>query len=205
VPAGDKLNLFEMHKHEYVAKAKPALVTVGPAIYLAIDGMGAPGGEEFQSRIEALYGMAYTVKMMRKAEGRGDYVVGKLEMAYPPPEGGGFGSVPPEEWRWTMLIRTPEAVTTEDLSRATEALALRGKAAAAGLVRLRTLEEGRCVQMLHVGPYDAIGTSVAAMREFALGEGLRFRGQHHEIYLSDPRRVAPEKLKTILREPVERS
>jgi hypothetical protein len=179
-------------------------VKIGPAVYLAIEGRGAPGGPEFQAAIGALYGMAYTVKMTRKFEGKRDYVVGKLEAQWWADGGDDFSREPKELWRWKLLIRTPEFVKAAELRRAAATLLKRGKGEAVDLVALETIQEGECVQMLHVGPYEREGETVAAMQAFAESKGRAFGGRHHEIYLSDPRRVAPAKLKTILRVPVTR-
>ena len=100
------------------------------------------------------------------------------------------------------MIRTPECVTQKDLDKAIDALLKKGKAEAVKPVRLETLDEGQCVQILHVGPYDKVSDAIEKMQALAEENHLSFTGKHHEIYLSDPRRVAPEKLKTIVRRPV---
>ena len=199
-----KLDLYQKHKTEYKAARRPALVKVGKAQYLAIEGAGAPGTKPFTAAIGALYGIAFTVKMARKFSGREDYVVAKLEGQWWSDGGDNedFMSAPRTAWRWKLLIRTPDFVTRKEVSDALAALVKRGKGAEADRVRLESLAEGRCVQVLHLGPYDHEGETIAAMKTFAASQGLRFHGLHHEIYLSDPRRVAPEKLKTILRMPV---
>ena len=165
-----KIDLYQLHKSEYVAPKKPVLIECQPAQYLAVKGKCGPGGEAFQAAIRKLYKSAFTIKMASKFAGR-DYAVCKLEGV----------------WRakddWTLMIRTPDFITKAD-------------------VPLIRLDEGRAVQLLHVGPYDKIGESVARMQEFAASEKLRFKGAHHEIYLSDPRRVEPARLRTILRQPV---
>jgi hypothetical protein len=205
----DKIDLFKLHKNEYVAPRQPALVTIKPAQYLAISGQGAPGGEAFTDRIGALYGAAYTIKMTRKFAGKQDYVIGKLECQWwvdgksGECDGDALDSVPPDSWRWRLLIRTPDFIGQPDLDEATAKLQEKGKGGAElGDVVLTTVAEGDCVQMLHVGPYEREPETVATMRAMAVAEGLTVHGRHHEIYLSDPRRVAPEKLRTILRLPV---
>ena len=113
-----------------------------------------------------------------------------------------FESTPHEQWNWRMMIRTPEMVKAGDLKKAASVLIDKGKSPSVNDVELQAISEGRCVQMLHVGPYDKEGETIEVMQEFALEQGLEFHGLHHEIYLSDPRRVPPERLKTILRQPV---
>jgi hypothetical protein len=201
-----KLDLYKLHKAEYAAAKAPKIVMVGPATYLAIEGQGAPEGEQFQSRLPALYGAAFTIKMTRKFAGMGDYKVCALEGlwwcdGYP----SGFAQIPREQWRWKLLIRTPEFVAQGDLEQAREALRKKGKGAHVEELRLETIDEGQCVQILHVGPYSDEPASIRAMHELAAANGLSPHGRHHEIYLSDPRRVAPARLRTILRQPVRAS
>jgi hypothetical protein len=199
----EKVDLYRQYSKEYVASRKPALVKVGPASYLSIEGQGAPDGEAFQEGIGALYGVAFTVKMTRKFAGKRDYVVSKLEGLWPD-----LSSAEPlpdkEHWNWRMLIRTPKFITQKEVAKAIEVLLKRGKGKEVRRVRLESLEEGLCVQALHVGPYDKECETIAAMKSCAESAGCKLCGVHHEIYLSDPRRVAPAKLKTILRLPTER-
>ncbi|MCU0918169.1 MAG: GyrI-like domain-containing protein [Planctomycetes bacterium] len=199
----EKIDLFKQHKDQYVAAKKPVLVTMDEATYLTITGRGAPGGPEFTDRIGALYGVAFTVKMTRKFAGRQDFAIGKLETQWwLDGDSHDFGRVPRERWNWRLMIRTPPGVAPRELEDAARKLLAKGKAPAAEQVKLESLTEGPCVQMLHVGPYAEEGRTIEAMRTFAESQGLTLHGRHHEIYLSDPRRVPPEKLKTILRLPV---
>jgi len=202
----NKIDLWKLHEDEYAMPKSPALVTVHDGTYLAISGRGAPGGPEFADRIGALYAMAYTVKMTRKFAGLQDYVVCKLEsQLWLDGTDQDFARVPRDQWNWRLMIRTPEIVTQDELRRAATTLTEKGKAPSANQVKLEALTEGLCVQMLHIGPYDRECDTIAHMRTLAAEQGLEFHGRHHEIYLSDPRRVAPEKLKTILRIPVRRT
>jgi hypothetical protein len=197
-----KLDLYRRHRAEYVAPRKPVLVRVGRAKYLAIDGAGGPKTPAFQAAIGALYAMAFTIKMTKKFAGR-DYTVAKLEGLW---WGGRRGKLlidsPPSSWRWRLMIRVPPFISERDRRAALAVLADRGKGPVIRRVKLESVTEGPCVQILHVGPYDREHASIAAMEAFARAGGLRLRGRHHEIYLSDPRRVAPARLKTILRHPV---
>jgi hypothetical protein len=201
--AQPKLDLYKTHRDEYAAPKQPVLLHIKPARYLAISGQGAPGGNSFTARIGALYAIAFTVKMTRKFAGRRDYAVCKLE-------GQWFfddepAKIPKDQWRWKLLIRTPDFVTPAELDKAAATLLQRGKPAEVKEVKLERLEEGRCVQMLHVGPYEREPETMATMKSFAGRKGLQLAGPHHEIYLSDPRRVPPERLRTILRAPVAKS
>jgi hypothetical protein len=199
----EKLDLFKRFKDEYAAKSAPALVQTRSATYLAVPGQGAPGGEEFTLAVSALYGMAFTIKMTRKFAGQQDYAVCKLEALWPEITGGCAASAADKNlWRWTLLIRTPEFIVQADLDQALAALRKRGKDAGAERVRRIVLDEGLCVQALHAGPYEDEGRTFAAMTEFAAARGYSPHDAPHEIYLNDPRRVAPAQLKTILRLPV---
>jgi len=107
-----------------------------------------------------------------------------------------------DRWSWTMLIVQPELVTAKMLAQTAKELATKKDNPAIAQVRLERLKEGLCAQVLRVGSYDAEGPTIAALHEFIAAQGRRPRGKHHEIYLSDPRRVAPERLKTLLRQPI---
>jgi hypothetical protein len=199
----EKIDLFKLHKKDYAASAKPVLVDIKEATYLAIRGCGAPGGEIFQDRIGALYGVAFTLKMTRKFAGQQDYGIGKLEAQWWTESGpANFAQTPRAQWCWKLLIRTPDFIAAREVEDTAAALLKKGKSPSVREVRLESLAEGRCVQMLHRGPYDREHETVAFMQAHAASQGLMFHGRHHEIYLSDPRRVPPEKLKTILRLPV---
>ena len=189
-----KLDLYQVHKDEYAATTKPSLVPVRPAFYLCISGQGAPGSVAFTDAFGANYGVAFTVKMTRKFASKQDYAICKLEALWPD-----WGTSSPT---WELLIRTPEFVTRDDIREAVQTLCKRGKGENTDRVQLRLLDEGLCLQALHVGPYENEEKTISAMRAFAEKNGLRISGPHHEIYISDPRRIEPSKLKTILREPV---
>jgi hypothetical protein len=197
-----KLDLYREHKAEYAAPRKPALVDTGPAKYLAIDGKGAPGSSSFQEAIGSLYAVAFTIKMTRKFAGKGDYKVCNLEGLYSSNIPGEFMPLKPGDWKWTLLIRIPDLISEVDLRTAVEALIKKGKDPGVKRVEIREINEGQCVQMLHVGPYSEEERSISAMKAYAAEHNLKFSGAHHEIYLSDPRRVEPARLRTILRVPV---
>ncbi|MCL5097505.1 MAG: GyrI-like domain-containing protein [Candidatus Omnitrophica bacterium] len=203
--AAEKLDLFQLHKTDYAAPKKPVLVHIPQASYLSVSGQGEPGGTMFTEKIGALYGVAYTIKMTLKFARQQDYVVCKLEGQWWCGEcGGDFAGVPKDRWRWNLLIRTPDFVKEDDLAKAIAVLIDKGKSSLVREVKLESVTEGDCVQMLHVGPYDSENETIALMNDFAEKNGVKSDGRHHEIYLSDPRRVAPERLRTILRQPVSR-
>jgi len=198
-----KLDLHKRHKREYAAAKTPAIVEIGTGRYLAICGRGRPGGPAFSARVGALYGVAFTIKMARKQAGKGDYVVAGLEGQYWTDAATTQPFDPPlDSMSWRLLIRTPERVTERDLEAAVTALERGGKGDGVREVVLLSMAEGSCVQMLHVGPYQMEPESIGRMSTFAAERGLEVHGWHHEIYLSDPARVPPERLRTILRLPV---
>jgi hypothetical protein len=199
--AKKKIDLYRQFKQEYVTPKTPVLLSVKPARYLSIDGQGAPGGEQFSAAIGALYAVAFTIKMTRKFSGKQDYAVSKLEGFWH--LDGDPADTPRKEWRWTLAIRTPSFVTRGELTKAISTLLARRKPAEVKNVRLEQLKEGACVHMLHVGPYERESETIEKMRAFARSKGRGFTGAHHEIYLSDPRRVPAARLRTILRQPVQ--
>lgn len=195
-----KLDFRREFPDYFAADAAPHLRRFGAVPYLGVEGQGTPGGPEFQEKVGALFAVAYGAKFAAKAKGH-DFTVAALEALWWAPGGKPLGRTPPEKFRWKLLVRVPATLMAADVRAARDAAVKRGNAAAAG-VRLERLDEGDCVQVLHVGPYDKERPSLAKLESHAKGLGLRMAGPHHEIYLNDPRRVGPAKAKTILRWPV---
>ncbi len=200
--------MAKVDKEYYTAKATPALVEFGEIAYLTILGKGEPGGQDFTNSAEALYPLAYGVKFACKAEGK-DFVVPKLEGLWWVESDKPFIEMPKSEWHWRLQVRMPDFVSGQITDKAREMTLAKqaqknesSKIDFINRVIFETMNEGKCVQILHTGPYEAEEPSIAKMREFMEEQGLKENGLHHEIYLSDPRRVVPEKLKTILRQPV---
>jgi len=172
--------------------------------YLMVDGHGDPNtSPEFTAAIEALYPVAYKLKFASKELGR-DYVVPPLEGLWWAEDAAGFTTARDKSrWDWTLMILVPDWIEPALVAVALERAGRANPPARLDDVRLETLAEGRCVQTLHVGPFDAEAEVLARMHEEVLpAGGLRMAGKHHEIYLSDLRRVAPERRRTILRQPV---
>jgi hypothetical protein len=191
-----------------------ATVDVPDMSFIMVDGVGDPNtASAFQNAVGALYSLAYTLKFMLKKEGRTpDFVVPPLEgLWWTCEEGGGFDHEARGTWRWTVMIMQPDHVTREHFERAggqVEAKARKKKEPvprALAKARFQRFHEGLSVQTMHVGPFSAEGPVIARMHAHAAEQGLRLRGKHHEIYLSDPRRVPEEKWRTVLRQPVERA
>ncbi len=192
----------------YRAKAGEfRMLTVAPARYLAIDGAGDPNTEPFGTAIEALYPLAYALKFASKRAGR-DFVVPPLEGLWWADDMAAFTSGRDKSaWSWTLLLFVPEWIDDAAIEAARDAVRSKKQPPARlADVRVETLDEGLCVQTLHIGTFDDEAPLLARLHDdFIPGEGLRMTGHHHEIYLSDPRRTAPEKLRTILRQPVVRA
>ncbi|WP_157002104.1 GyrI-like domain-containing protein [Agromyces laixinhei] len=180
------------------------IIEVPELAYCMVDGHGDPNtAPEYAAAVAALYAVSYAAKFQSKRELDRDYVVGPLEGLWSADDPAAFVTREKSAWSWTMMIWQPDWLTPELVA---EAIAkAMPKAPAAGLVRFEQLAEGSSVQTLHVGPYDDEGPTLARLHhEFMPEHGLRFNGRHHEVYLGDPRRTAPEKLRTILRQPVAR-
>ena len=166
--AHDKINLLKLYKDQYATPRKPILIDMGEARYVEVRGRGAPGSELFQERLGALYAVVYTVKFNSKFAGR-DFVVGKLEGLYgvDGQELAKLADLPKEQWNWRLLIRVPEFVAPDQLSEARRTLRDKGKEGDFESVSLVTYQEGRCVQMLHVGPYEEESGTIETMLRFA--------------------------------------
>lgn len=174
------------------------VVDVPDLRYLMIDGHGDPNGPAFAEATAALYPLAYRLKFASRQQLGRDYVVMPLEGLWWADDMAAFTAARDKSrWDWTLMIMVPDWIGDDLVAAARE------QAGTTADVRLATLSEGRCVQTLHVGPYDGEAEVLARMHhEVIPGHGLRMTGRHHEIYLSDARRVAPERLRTILRQPV---
>lgn len=205
----DKLDLTKKYKTYFTAKTKPELVQIEDAQFISICGKGDPNDKPFADRIEALYSTAYIVKFAYKAKDK-DFVVSKLEglwwfdetkypsktIATTPVD------VPRSEWEYRLLIRLPDFVTKQDLEKAKETVIAKKDIQLARQVEFYTMSEGKSVQMLHAGPFSTEPETLQQIGTFMETNKLTPNGLHHEIYLSDFRKTEPNKLKTILREPV---
>ena len=199
------------YKEFYLPKNRPEIVTVPRANYIAVRGQGDPNeeGGAYQQAIGVLYAVAYTLKMSYKTdyriEGFYDYVVPPLEGFWRQEGAAGVDYGNKAAFRWISVIRLPDFVTEKDFAWAVETAAKKKKLDCSAAEFL-TVDEGLCVQILHEGPFDAEPATVALMdayiREKGYGNDLSEARQHHEIYLSDARKVAPEKWRTVIRHPI---
>ncbi len=181
------------------------LVEVPPLQYLMIDGHGDPNtAQEYTDAIETLYPVAYALKFASRNDLDRDYVVMPLEGLWWATDMNSFTTRRDKSiWHWTSMIMVPEWIDREMFDTAVAAVTAKKPPRSVDKVRLETLREGRCVQTLHVGSYDDEADVLHDMHgRFVPDNGLRLTGKHHEIYLSDARRVEPSKLRTILRQPV---
>ncbi len=199
----DKVDLMKQWRHLYQPSAKEVVaVEMPPMNFLMVDGRGDPAsGPEFQEAMGALYAVAYTVKFARKKAGKApDYGVMPPEALWWT-ERGEFDMTRREQWRWTLMIAQPEFISPEEVEEAKAEVAGKKNLPAALRVRLERFEEGQAAQIMHLGPYWEEPATIGRLHEFIAAQGGQPCGKHHEIYLSDPRRSAPEKLKTVLRQP----
>ena len=201
------------YKEYYLPKNKPQIVDIPIMNFIAVRGKGDPNeeGGEYKQALELLYGIAYTIKMSKKTDyrikGYFDYVVPPLEGFWEQEGKVGIDYSRKSDLKWTAMIRVPDFVTKADFDWAV-AQAAEKKKLDFSKVEFITVEEGLCVQCMHMGSYDDEPATVALMDSYAESMGYKIdinpQRQHHEIYLSDPRKTAPEKLKTVIRHPVKK-
>jgi len=202
------VDLVRELKPLYAPSAKhPVIVEVPELAFLMIDGRGDPNtSEAYQEAIEALYSIAYTAKFrFKKADPERDFKVTPLEgLWWSDSEQPRMDELQAQrdDWYWTMMLALPDQVTAAEVAAAAEAAARRRPVPAAGRARLERFAEGLAAQIMHVGPYSAEAPTIERLHAFVEAQGYEFRGRHHEIYLGDPRRTAPERLKTVIRHAV---
>lgn len=198
-----KTDLLKSDPAYYKATQSPQLVHLEDYYYLTIGGQGAPEDALFENAIKAIYAVAFGIKFLCKAEDN-DFTVPKMECQWWVAGGLGaqhlFTQTPRDQWHWKIAIRMPDMVESDHFFRAIH----QAKAKNTGLdslnhVKFETIKEGMCVQILHIGSWEAEKPSVDKILAFALEQGLEITGFHKEIYLSDPQRVSQDKLRTILR------
>jgi hypothetical protein len=201
-----KVDFKRQLKHLYQPSAKDVSVVDVPDMnFLMVDGQGDPTtSREYQEALEALYTVAYQLKFTIK--GRAP----ELDYVIPPPEGlwwakdmGAFAMDDRDAWQWTAMIMQPDQVTEALFDEAVKEVKRKKDLPGLGKLRLERYHEGRAVQILHLGPYSTEGPTIEKLHAFARENGYQLRGKHHEIYLSDPRRTVPDKMKTVIRHPVQ--
>jgi hypothetical protein len=182
-------------KDLYQASTKVKRVVAETAAFLAVDGQGEPSGEAFQKAIQQLYSVCYTLKFTLKRAGELDFVVPPLEALWfnDPKQ-----TPDMSKWHWQILLRIPDEVTEDAVEAAKSAVRDKGDVDPSGLRRL-VWEEGSCLQVMHIGPYEEVSRAYEQLHAAATQEGATLGGPGHEIYLSDPRRTAPSRIRTIIR------
>ena len=202
-----KVDFKKTLKHLYIPPKKFVTVDVPAMQFLMVDGHGDPNSaQEYQDAVEAVYAVAYKIKFASKNALGKDYTVPPLEGLWWSEDMQSFVTREKSAWDWTMMIMTPEWISDEFYTDAVEQVRKAKNPISLDKVRLQEYKEGLSVQILHIGSYDDEGPVLDKMHNVFIPEnGFVERGKHHEIYLSDPRRVAPEKLKTVLRQPVKKT
>ncbi len=196
-----KLDLAKEYRSYYHAGKKPEVVEFGKAGYLSFAGRGAPAGELFVSAVEALYQLAYGIKKICREQGS-DFGVPKLEGLWWVEGNTPALEIPRSEWHWKLLIRMPEFVTEETVLSVQPEVIRKKKNDRIQDILFEELTEGKCLQMMHTGPYSTEPETIGALMEYMAEEGLSVNGLHHEIYLSDPRKTDPSLMRTLIRYPV---
>ena len=211
----DKLDYKKEYKDLYQPKTKPSIIDVPEMIFIAVDGKGDPNTcDEYKQAMEILYGLSFTIKMSKM---NGTQPEGYFEYVVPPLEGlwymddvtfDGINITDKNKFKWTSMIRQPEFVTEGVFETAKKALKKKKPDLDLTKARLIKMTEGLCVQIMHKGAYDDEPASIEKMKSFIVENGytedFSEDRMHHEIYLSDPRRCAPEKLKTVIRHPIKK-
>lgn len=202
----EKIDLKKLYKDLYSPSKKEfSLIDVPPLQYLMIDGQGDPNtSQRYQQAVETLFGLTYGLKFHIKKTLSIDYTAMGLEGLWWTPDMNDFSVDHKEAWHWTAMILQPEYVTADLFAEVKDQLIAKGKGPLANETRLETFTEGLCAQILYLGAYANEGPTIAALHQFIFDQGCERSGKHHELYLSDARRVAPEKNRTILRQPARR-
>lgn len=203
-----KLDLKKEFKHLYNPSAKEvSLVDVPEMSFIMADGAGDPNNSaEFEEVIGFLYSISFTLKFIfKKGRPPVDYAVMPLEGLWWMKGTSRFDMNNRDDWRWTLMIAQPDFITKNHVGQAVSEVAKKKGSAALSKVRFERFYEGLSAQIMHVGPYSAEGPTIERIDRFVKENGYRSIGKHHEIYLGDPRRCAPEKLKTVLRHQVEKN
>ncbi|MDD1622033.1 MAG: GyrI-like domain-containing protein [Methylococcaceae bacterium] len=200
----EKIDLKKQLKHLYQPSFKEVVLVEVPSMnYMMVDGSGDPNtSKEYADAVEALFGVAYAIKfMIKKGPLAIEYGVMPLEGLWWADDMAAFSTEDKSNWQWTMMIMQPDFVTPDIVADAIAQVAKKKSLPAIAKLRLETLAEGPCAQILHIGPFSEEGPTIAKVHQFIDARGRR-TGKHHEIYLSDIRKAAPAKWKTVIRQPM---
>lgn len=203
------IDLRKQFKHLYQPSAKKfTVVDVPPLNFLMIDGTGNPNtSQDYRDALEALYGLSYTlkfgVKLGKYGQKKYDYPVMSLEGLWWMDDMLEFSVARKDDWKWTMMMMQPDIITPDQVELARADLITKKNPVAASKIRFKPYHEGLCAQIMYFGPYADEGPTIQRLHDFISESGHQLRGKHHEIYIGDPRRTAPEKLKTVIRQPMQ--
>ncbi len=203
----EKIDYQKQLKHLYAPSAKKVeIVDVPQMNFLMVDGEGDPNtSKAFTDAIEALYPLSYSLKfMVKKGKKSVDYRVLPLEALWWADDMSAFSTGNKDVWKWTLMMMQPEFITVKMVEEAAAEVQRKKTPVSLPLVRFETFEEGLAAQIMHIGPFSDEGPTIEKVHSFIEGNGSRRVGRHHEIYLSDIRRAASEKWKTIVRQPMSR-
>ena len=200
----EKIDYKKELKHLYRSTTKKVEVVEVPKMnFLMIDGDGGPNHPTFQNAIEVLFPLSYTLKFMIKKSDIGiDYGVLPLEGLWWADDISSFIKDKKDDWKWTLMIMQPELITNEMVVEAVNQVRVKKNPTSLPLVRFESINEGKVAQIMHIGPFSEEGPTVQKLHSFIKDSGKKIIGKHHEVYLSDIRRAAPEKWKTIIRQPM---
>jgi len=200
----EKVDFKKELKHLYQPSTKKVEpVDVPEMNFLMVDGYGNPNTSQvYQEAVEALYGMAYTLKFMSKQKLEKDYTVPPLEGLWWADNMGAFLDGDKDQWEWTMMIMVPDWITPEMIETAKAELKAKKDPAALDKLYIQKFHEGLAAQITYIGPYAEEGPTIEKIHNFIAQQGFVRSGKHHEIYIGDPRRTAPEKLRTVIRQPM---
>lgn len=193
----------ELKQFYNVSGNEVVIVDVPPMNFLMVDGAGNPNvTQEFQDAVEVLYGVSYALKFRVKKAGLMNYIVMPLEGLWWSESLAEFDPEDKGKWRWTLMIMQPHAVTEDLFNEATCEIMKKKNVQLISKIRYERFAEGLSAQVMHTGPYNTEGPDVKKLHNFIMDNGYVLSGKHHEIYLSDPRRVKPEKIRTLIRQPM---
>ncbi|MGZ4430673.1 MAG: GyrI-like domain-containing protein [Gaiellales bacterium] len=200
------LDLKRELRNLYAASPEaPVIVEVPQMRFLMVDGRGDPSAPAFGEAVGALYQVAYGAKFLVAGSGGPRYVVPPLEALWGMDDDGAFDAGARDRWRWTAMIMQPPQATDALVDQAREQARRKRPSRALADLRFEAFDEGLSAQIMHIGPYATEPATIARLVRFIADEGYQPNGRHHEIYLGDPRRVAPERLRTLIRHPVRRA
>ena len=200
-----KIDFKQELKHLYQPSASEAVIVEVPAMrYLMLYGAGDPNTSPlYQAAVEVLFSLSYTLKfMVKKGPLAIDYGVLPLEGLWWADDMSSFSTADKSNWQWTMMIMQPDFITPEMVAGALDKVSGNADASGLGQVRLESLAEGLCAQVMHIGPFSAEGPTIEKLHGFIADSGRQRRGKHHEIYLSDIRKADPARWKTVIRQPM---